>query len=72
MKNSIWHYYKPKWIDIGALDAMEKPAEGVLSYSIVVAWRESKIDTVCWAGNVVNEGVTANPSKMEWLQSVAR
>jgi hypothetical protein len=30
------------------------------------------MDRVCWAGNAVNEGVTANPFKMESLQSVAR
>jgi hypothetical protein len=30
------------------------------------------MDLVCWAGNAVNEGVTANPFKMESLQAAVR
>ncbi len=61
-----------EWVDMGALDAVGKPAQEVLVCNVVIAYRGGKMDRVCWAGNAINEGVTANPFKMESLQSVAR
>jgi Reverse transcriptase (RNA-dependent DNA polymerase) len=61
-----------EWVLMGALDEVNKPARDVLVCNVVVAYRSGKMDRVCWAGNAINEGVTANPFKMESLRSVAR
>jgi hypothetical protein len=61
-----------EWLDMAAVHAVEKPVQELMLYNKVIACREGKVDTVCWAGNAVNEGVTAKLFKMESLQSVAR
>jgi hypothetical protein len=60
------------WVDMGSLDAVKIRSHEVLLYNLVIADRRGKIDRVCWAGNPVNVGVTANPFKMDSLQSVSR
>jgi hypothetical protein len=57
---------------VGALDAVTQPAKEVSVCNVVIAYRSGKMDRACWAGNAINEGVTANPFKMESLQLVAR
>ena len=61
-----------EWEAMGALQKVDKPAQGVLVCNIVVAYRGGQMDRVCWAGNAINEGVKADPFKMESLQSVVR
>ena len=61
-----------EWVTMGAVQEVNKPAHKVLVCNIVVAYRGGHIDRVCWAGNAINSGVTADPFKMESLQSVVR
>lgn len=61
-----------EWVDMGALDEVEKPPDHVRVCNVVVAYRSGKMDRVCWAGNAINEGVKADPFRMESLQTVIR
>jgi hypothetical protein len=56
----------------GALEAVHSLPCHVLVSNVVVACRSGIMDRICWAGNAVNEGVVANPFKMESLQAVVR
>jgi hypothetical protein len=61
-----------EWVEMGALDAVAKPPSHVLVCNVVIAYRSGKMDRVCWAGNAINEGVRADPFRMESLQAVVR
>jgi hypothetical protein len=57
---------------MGALERVVKPPAWVLVCNVVVAYRAGSMDRVCWAGNPINEGIHADPFRMESLQEVVR
>jgi Reverse transcriptase (RNA-dependent DNA polymerase) len=62
-----------EWEEMGAVEQVPLPADpNVRVCNMVVAYRNGRMDRICWSGNPINQGVVVDSFKMETLHQVCQ
>jgi hypothetical protein len=62
-----------EWEGMGAVEEVAAPRDkNVRMCNVVVAYRNGRMDRVCWSGGPINEGVKVDTFRMETLERVCQ